>query len=134
MSELSALFTYWSSTSSLVNAVPSSRVYLGVAPASRATYPYATITPIASIPTYTTGDPYIEEFTFQIDLWHTSAASLDAVTTTVNAAFDRIYITDDTVGVMRAGGFPVRYEPGDDKTTPVYRSQLVYAWMRNKSF
>lgn len=129
---LQSLKTYWANNSTLTAAIPANRVYLGFVPASRTTFPYASFNVIASVPEWTTGNPYVERTTFTIDVFHTNLATLDTLMATIAGQFDWKSIDSDTMSCIREGLLIIA-EDNDAKTEQVYHGILTYDWTRNQS-
>jgi hypothetical protein len=106
MTILADINTYWTANPSLNAAIPATSVYtLQVPTTFLRAYPYGTITPIACVPTPTTGAGYIETYSFQISLWHSDPDILDALANTVTGQFDYQPVGGDaTISCERSGG------------------------------
>lgn len=128
MTAIEDIHAFWAATSSITDLIPSSSFYTGLVPPS-VSLPYAALVPIASVPTFTTGDPYYEVFSFQIDLFSESATQARDIAAAVRAAFDRPNIG---MGTKRRNEiFSTEIDQREAKT--VYRISLVYDYFFNAS-
>lgn len=132
MTILADINAYWSGNSTLNTAIPATKVYtLQVPTTFNRAYPYGTITPIAVVPAPTTGTGYIENFSFQISLWHSDPDVLDALANTVAGQFDYNAVAGAaTVSCERSGGPTMSI----DNSTPelAYMSVITYDLRVNK--
>ena len=96
MGILSALKTYWTNNTTLNTALPVSSVFLDFVPPGTA-FPYARITVLGSIPTYVTSGSHIEDFRFQIGIFHTDLDALETTADTVQGQLDQTYPVTGTL-------------------------------------
>lgn len=126
MSFLSDIHAYWQANASLNLALSSDKVYTGIVPEGTA-YPYAVIVPIASVPTWTTGAPYLEEFAFQISVFSRTAAEAETIAQAVMNQFDWKTIAASTVYCERTNYMVIAEEKF------VYQAMIEYRLSAQKS-
>lgn len=93
--------------------------------------PFAVIVPVVSIPTWTTGDPYFETWTFQISIYDTSLANVEALAQIVMNNFDwKAVCGVDTISCIRTN-----YIALPDPSTPdrVYFAAISYDLTKNRT-
>lgn len=125
--------SYWANNSTLNTALPATKVYSFQVPTTfvRA-YPYGTITPIACVPTPTTGTGYIETFSFQISLWHDDPDALDTLANTVTGQFDYQAVAGSpTISCERSGGPVLSIDPSTPELT--FMAIVTYDLRVNKT-
>lgn len=127
MSALANLKSYWSGNSTLNTALPATSVFLDIAPPQSA-YPYATISLISAVPILTTGVAHIEQFQFQVSLWHSSLNSVEALADTVDGQFSQAYLTNPTLICTRANRISRAFVNDANYT---YNVVLSYLWTYN---
>lgn len=102
MSALTDIKNYWATNSALQAAIPLGSVWFGlVPPPSQQSFPRAVITTISSNPQLTTGDPYFEEYHFQISLYGANAAALEIIADAVDDEFQKTRIATRGMGCYR---------------------------------
>jgi hypothetical protein len=132
MTILADIQTYWANNSTLNAAVPATSVYLLQVPTTFLdAFPYGTITPIACVPTPTTGTGYVETFSFQISLWHSDANTLDTLANTVTGQFDYQAVVPSIVSCERSGGPVIHIDNSNPKLA--FMAVVTYDLRVNKS-
>lgn len=129
MSFLSDIHAHWAADSTLNTALPATQVYTGIAPETLS-FPYAVITAISSVPTFTTDKPYWEGFRFQISIFDTDPDNVDSLTTTVQNAFDYQTIGSSTISCERENYI---FTTMPDTPLRVYMAMIEYVLNANRS-
>lgn len=133
MSYLTEIKSFWSGNSTLTNTIPATRFFVDVIPERNArTFPYATITVLGAKPTWLTASAYIETVTFTVDVFHTSAASLDTAMTTIAGQFESQSISAATIYNLRQDS-RVYAEQDDPKPTTIYHGIITIEWAANRT-
>jgi hypothetical protein len=130
MSILAELHSYWAGNSTLNTALPATKVYTGLVPEATA-FPYAVVVPINMVPTFTTGQGYVETFGFQISVFDTNPDNVDALADTIAGQFDYKTISSQTISCERINGPVFVVDP--DTTMKVYHALLEYRLNENKT-
>lgn len=129
MAILATLKNYWANNSTLNNALAVTKLYLDFIP-PQTSYPFARLTVISSIPTYTTGSGWIESFTFQISVFDTDFDNALSVSDTIDSQFNTVKVDSPCLRVFRNN----RTETGevlDGNYT--YHVMQEYDWTYNTS-
>src|ERR1019366_8483533 len=119
-------------TNSVLNtALPASQLWTGIAPES-VQFPYAVITSIALIPTYTTcPTSYYATFNFDINIYDTDPDNVEALAATITGQFDYKAISANTMFCSRTNGPLLSVEP--ETAMKVYHGWIEYELVENRS-
>ena len=132
MSYLSDIKSYWQATAALNDAIPVTKVFVGLQP-SRAEFPYVVITPISTTVQPTTSAGYVSTYSFQISVFGgvADADGFLALVDDIAGQFDYKTISASTISCERSNG-PVL---SVDQSTPqkVYQATVDYDWLCNRS-
>lgn len=120
---LADIQTKWNSTLAL-----SSLGYLWLTSApDNQPYPYFVVNELSQNPTWTTGDPYFETASIQIDAYGPSAANISTYLQTIKGVFDWVKFSSTVIACYRENSFILQ------DAAKVFHGTVLYTVLSQRS-